>query len=173
MKKEMVDIVDGNGVPTGIIVSKDEAHDKNLLHNEVSIFIMNSKKQVLLQLRDKNKRFYPNKWALCAGHVEAGETLKIAMKRELEEEVGVKVNEDEIIYFQKHLYNDNENSNVTHFYYTEINKEAKDFIIQKEELSEVKWFNINEIIEIINSKNNSTVFGKKTIERLKKLNQLI
>ena len=38
-------------------MDKEEAHDKNLLHNEVAVFIINDKKQVLLQNRSANKRW--------------------------------------------------------------------------------------------------------------------
>lgn len=42
---ELIDIVDKNGIPTGEIMDKDEAHIKNLLHNEVGVFIINNKKK--------------------------------------------------------------------------------------------------------------------------------
>ena len=38
---ELIEIVDENGDFTGQIMDKEEAHDKNLLHNEVGIFIIN------------------------------------------------------------------------------------------------------------------------------------
>ena len=66
---ELIKIVDKFGNFTGKIIDKEEAHDKNLLHNEVGIFIINNNKQVLLQKRSATKRFSPNKWGLCAGHV--------------------------------------------------------------------------------------------------------
>lgn len=59
---ELIDIVDENGNFTGQVMDKEEAHDKNLLHNEVAVFIINDNKQVLLQKRSANKRFNPNKW---------------------------------------------------------------------------------------------------------------
>lgn len=45
---ELIEIVDKDGNFTGQIMDKEEAHDKNLLHNEVAVFIINDKKQVLL-----------------------------------------------------------------------------------------------------------------------------
>ena len=38
---ELIEIVDENGDFTGQVMDKEEAHDKNLLHNEVGIFIIN------------------------------------------------------------------------------------------------------------------------------------
>ena len=37
---ELIQIVDENGNFTGQIIDKEEAHDKNLLHNEVAAFII-------------------------------------------------------------------------------------------------------------------------------------
>ena len=78
---ELIQIVDKNGNFTGQVMDKEEAHDKNLLHNEVGIFIINDDGKVLLQKRSANKRFSPNKWGLCAGHVDAYETLEEAALR--------------------------------------------------------------------------------------------
>lgn len=80
---ELIEIVDENGDFTGQVMDKEEAHDKNLLHNEVGIFIINDDGKVLLQKRSANKRFAPNKWGLCAGHVDAYETLEDAAIREI------------------------------------------------------------------------------------------
>lgn len=46
---ELIQIVDENGRFTGEIMDKEEAHDKNLLHNEVATFIINDNKQILLK----------------------------------------------------------------------------------------------------------------------------
>ena len=168
---ELIEIVDRDGNFTGQIIDKEEAHDNNLLHNEVAVFIINNKKQVLLQKRSANKRFNPNKWALCAGHVDAGESLESAALRELKEEVGINITTCDLKPFAEREFTIRDsNSHVTYFYYTKSNLNEKDFIIQKEELSEVKWFDIDEVIDMIKSKDDSTVFreeGLKLFEELK------
>lgn len=45
--------------------------------------------RVLLQLRDRRAPVHPGEWGLFGGEVEAGETLREAALRELEEEIGV------------------------------------------------------------------------------------
>lgn len=96
---ELIQIVDKNGNFTGQIMDKEEAHDKNLLHNEVAAFVINDKGQVLLQKRSANKRFNPNKWALCAGYVDAYESLENAILREIKEEIGIGINPNELVPF--------------------------------------------------------------------------
>lgn len=172
---ELIQIVDENGRFTGEIMDKEEAHDKNLLHNEVATFIINDNKQILLQKRSANKRFNPNKWALCAGHVDAHESLEDAALREIKEEVGLDVSLKKLHPFgERELTMGESNSHITYFYYIKSNKKESDFIIQEEELSEVKWFDIDKIIEMIKLNDDSIVFNENRLylfEALKDINK--
>ena len=168
---ELIEIVDENGNYTGQVMDKEEAHDKNLLHNEVGIFIINDKKEILLEKRSANKRFNTNKWGLCAGHVDAYETLEEAALREIKEEVGLDVSIEELIpYGEKEVTIKDSNSHITYFYYVKCNKKEDEFIIQEEELSKVKWFNIDEIIMMI--KERKTSFKENKIKSFESLRNL-
>ena len=168
---ELIEIVDENGDFTGQIIDKEEAHDKNLLHNEVGIFIINDDGKVLLQKRSANKRFSPNKWGLCAGHVDAYESLETAALREIKEEVGLDLSLKELIpYGEREINISDSNSHITYFYYVICNKKAEEFVIQEEELSEVKWFNIDEIIIMI--KDGKTSFKENRISLLNGLKNI-
>ena len=165
---ELIEIVDENGNFTGQVMDKEEAHDKNLLHNEVGIFIINDDGKVLLQKRSANKRFSPNKWGLCAGHVEANESLENAALREIKEEVGLDITSKELIpYGEREITISDSNSHITYFYYIRCNKKENEFAIQTEELSEVKWFNIDEIITMI--KEGKTSFKENRIKLFEKI----
>ena len=153
---ELIQIVDENGNFTGEVMDKEEAHDKNLLHNEIGVFIINDNKQVLLQKRSANKRFNPNKWALCAGHVDAYESLEDAALREMKEEVGLEVDKEDLKPFaEREITIRESNSHITYFYYVKSNKKESDFVIQEEELSEVKWFDIDTVIDMIKNKDDT------------------
>lgn len=168
---ELIQIVDKKGNFTGQVMDKEEAHDKNLLHNEVGIFIINDKREVLLQKRSANKRFSPNKWGLCAGHVDAYESLETAALREIKEEVGLYLSLKELIpYGEREINISDSNSHITYFYYVICNKKAEEFVIQEEELSEVKWFNIDEIIIMI--KDGKTSFKENRISLLNGLKNI-
>ncbi len=168
---ELIQIVDKKGNFTGQVMDKEEAHDKNLLHNEVGIFIINDKREVLLQKRSANKRFSPNKWGLCAGHVDAYESLETAALREIKEEVGLDLSLKELIpYGEREINISDSNSHITYFYYVICNKKAEEFVIQEEELSEVKWFNIDEIIIMI--KDGKTSFKENRISLLNGLKNI-
>lgn len=51
--------------------------------------------KVLLAKRPKSKKLAPDKYHLPGGHVEYGEDLKSALKREIQEEFGIEVDVDE------------------------------------------------------------------------------
>lgn len=153
---EYIQIVDKNGNFTGEIKEREEVHHKNLLHNEISIFIINDKNEVLLEKRSPNKKYSPNKWGLCGGHVSAYEGLEEAALREGKEELGLEISLNKLHPFGKREFIlDQTNSYFIYSYYVKSNLKENEFILQKEEVSEVKWVNIDTIIEMILSHNES------------------
>lgn len=54
-------------------------------------------------------------------------------------------------------------------YYVICNKKAEDFTIQKEELSFVRWYKIEEVIRLIEVGSKEIVFKKYEIRLFKKL----
>ena len=100
--KEYLDIVDENGQPTGEIVDRETAHAKGILHRTSHVWIArkrDGKAQILLQKRAKHKSSFPGCYDISsAGHIPAGDSYEVSAMRELEEELGVKVDEKELIY---------------------------------------------------------------------------
>lgn len=169
---ELIKIVDENGNFTGTIMEKEKVHDLNLLHWEVGMFLINNKEQVLLQKRSTNKRFNPNKWSLCAGHVDYDEELETAAIREINEEIGLKISSKELHLLEEiEVSKEEENSHVMRYYYVFCNKRENEFIIEKKELSEIRWFNIDEVIDMIKSKDNITSFKENRIALFEKLKE--
>ena len=50
--------------------------------------ILKDNDKLLIVKRNSNDDLYPGAWEFPGGHVETGETLKEALKRELKEEIG-------------------------------------------------------------------------------------
>src|SRR3989344_8432598 len=88
---EMVDIVDVKDNVIGKVTRK-EAHAKGLLHRVVHVVIENSNGEILCLKRGKNVDTRPGYISNCAGHVQAGENYEETVKREMEEELGIKAN---------------------------------------------------------------------------------
>lgn len=170
---ELIEIVDEEGKYTGKILPREEIHNRNYLHNEVACFVINDNKEILLEKRSPNKRYSPNKYGLCAGHVMAGESLENALVREIKEEIGIVLEATDLISFGEKEYTREEtNSHITYFYYTKLNLDISAFTIQKEELTEVKWFKIDEIKELVKSENNPTVIDEERLYLLDILNNI-
>ncbi|MEM9867522.1 MAG: NUDIX domain-containing protein, partial [Bacteroidota bacterium] len=92
---EQVDILDGQGKPTGQVLLKSEAHRLGLFHPTVHIWCYSRSGQVLLQQRGRYKKTFPLKWDVSvAGHVGAGESLEEAAFREVTEEIGVTISKE-------------------------------------------------------------------------------
>lgn len=89
MEREMVILVDQNDQQVGLM-EKMEAHEKAVLHRAFSIFIFNSKGEMLLQQRAFHKYHSPGLWTnACCSHPREGETLEQSTARRLEEEMGM------------------------------------------------------------------------------------
>lgn len=70
-------------------MEKIEAHQKALLHRAFSVFIFNSKGEMLLQQRAENKYHSPGLWTnACCSHPAPGEETGNAAERRLKEELG-------------------------------------------------------------------------------------
>ncbi|HEY6502888.1 MAG TPA: isopentenyl-diphosphate Delta-isomerase [Chitinophagaceae bacterium] len=70
-------------------MEKMEAHRKGLLHRAFSVFIFNSKGEMLLQRRALNKYHSGGLWTnSCCSHPQPGEETQDAAIRRLQEEMG-------------------------------------------------------------------------------------
>ncbi|MBN1820393.1 MAG: isopentenyl-diphosphate Delta-isomerase, partial [Prolixibacteraceae bacterium] len=89
MAETKVICVDENDNPIGEM-EKMEAHEKAVLHRAFSVFIFNSKKELLLQQRSAGKYHSALLWTnTCCSHPVPGELTENAAKRRLKEEMGM------------------------------------------------------------------------------------
>ncbi len=86
--EQKVILVDESDQEVGSI-GKLEAHRKALLHRAFSVFVFNSKGEMLLQQRASNKYHCAGLWTnACCSHPAPGEDTAIAARRRLQEELG-------------------------------------------------------------------------------------
>lgn len=148
---EYIDIFDENNNPTGEIKEKTKAHEKGDFHRTAHIWIMNDKKELLLQKRSATKKSHPNCWDISgAGHIRAGETVIEGAIRELSEELGIKANEDDLrfIAIVKSTKN-SQNQEFGYVYLLKSNNEIKDYTFEDNEVSEVKYVYFEDLEKMV------------------------
>ena len=88
--EEMFPVVDEEG-NIGGAASRGECHNgSRLLHPVVHLHLFNSKGELYLQRRPLWKDIQPGKWdTAVGGPVDLGESVEMALRREVREELGV------------------------------------------------------------------------------------
>ena len=96
---EYVVLVDESDHQIGLM-EKQAAHVTPHLHRAFSVFVFNSKGELLLQQRALSKYHSPGLWTnTCCSHPRAGETLEEATSRRLKEEMGIHCEMHEVYTF--------------------------------------------------------------------------
>ena len=107
MREPFVILVDKDDNITGTL-GKLEAHQKAMLHRAISVFIINSKGEWILQRRALNKYHSNGLWTnTCCSHPYPGETCPEAASRRLFEEMGLRCKLHEVFSFIYKEYLDN------------------------------------------------------------------
>ena len=88
--QEMFPVVDEQGNITGA-ATRGECHNgSKLLHPVVHLHVFNPQGELYLQKRPEWKDIQPGRWdTAVGGHVDLGESVEMALKREAEEELGI------------------------------------------------------------------------------------
>ena len=88
--QEMFPVVDEEGNIIGA-ATRGECHNgSKLLHPVVHLHVFNSKGELYLQKRPVWKDIQPGKWdTAVGGHVDLGESVEQALRREVREELGI------------------------------------------------------------------------------------
>ncbi len=174
---ESFDVLNEYGEFTGKIATREECHKNGYWHRAVYAFIIDNNGNVLLQKRSANKKLWPNMWDVTVGgHVDRGEFGRQALIRETKEELGIEISDEDIKYLVGST-SINEQGDIINKHYNECylitkNIDVSNIVIQKEEVSEVKYFSREELIKRIDNnyeglteKIGAWNFLKKILER--------
>lgn len=91
--------------------------------------LFDSDGKLLIYLRDNKPDIpFPNYWDLFGGHIEKGETPEVALVREVQEELGIDI--DDIQFFKTyHCTHGDAHPNIKHVYSVQIKQRASDLTL--------------------------------------------
>ncbi|MFH0740167.1 MAG: NUDIX domain-containing protein [bacterium] len=150
MAEELIDIYNQDNELVGLLELKSKAHEKGLWHRASHIWIYNSKGEILLQLRAKTKKLFPNKWDVsAAGHIAAGEDPLATAIRETKEELGLEVCNKDLefitIYQKEITLGGISNKEFYYVYLYKYDGSPSSLVLQTDEVSEIKFVPIEEL----------------------------
>lgn len=116
MAIEYFPIVDEEGNQIGK-VSRSECHSGSfLLHPVVHLHVLNQEGKLYLQKRSETKDIQPGKWdTSVGGHVDFGESIEQALKREVREELGI--NSFEPVFIHRYRFVSEIECELVHSFY--------------------------------------------------------
>ena len=164
MSEEKVILVDKNDNQVGLM-PKLEAHEKGLLHRAFSIFIFNSRYELLLQKRASSKYHSGGLWTnTCCSHPREGEDTLDAANRRLDEEMGIKTSLRKVYDFiyKAELDNQLTEHEFDHVFYGVCDRDP---ILNKDEAEDFKWVDMETLNnDIMKSEDNYTVWFRIAFE---------
>jgi isopentenyl-diphosphate Delta-isomerase len=85
-------------------LSKSQCHEgRGVLHRAFSLLIFNDRGELLVQQRSPAKRLWPLYWSnSCCSHPRRAETMEVATRRRLSEELGIRCDLKFLFKFQYH-----------------------------------------------------------------------
>jgi len=107
--------------------------------------IQNSNDEFLMQRRVPRKG---GDWGVTGGHPKSGETCKEGIITEVKEELGIDISNEKIIEFNHGC----DGKDCYRMYYVRLDLDLSELKIQEDELTEVKWFSMNKLQEMVDSK---------------------
>jgi len=142
---EYLDACDSSGQLSGERVLKTVAHEQGIWHRSAHVWIVNSKKEILFQQRSLSIDNYPGKWDVsAAGHISAGESYLQAAKREVWEELGVSLADDDFLFLGELKQETSRpgyiNKEINPVYLVWLDIDIKEIVRQEEEVMAVRFF---------------------------------
>ena len=156
---EFIDILTAEGLPTGNTALKSVAHKKGWFHATAHIWFFTTDHQILLQKRALTKKVFPGIWDISvAGHIGAGEKILQGAKREILEEIGLELQEKDLIKIGTRIHQVSHSNGIQdnehhHVFIAELKTSVEKLTLQKEEVADIKLWDLKILKETKNIEN--------------------
>lgn len=171
MSKELIDVLDENGIKTGEILPREEIHKKGLWHRSIVVAIINDKNEILLQQRAEQKDKNAGMWDISvAGHISTGQDALSAAAREINEEISISLGYHVDIKSFRYMFSFRTQQKFSNHF---IENQFYDFfILRKEDLdinkikmqeSEVQAIKLVSINELMDMRDKNIIVERKAV----------
>jgi len=152
---ELWDVYDGNGIKTGKTKQRHESAEEGEYRLVSSLWIINQEGKALIQKRALTKKVNPGDWNITGGSSNAGETSEEACIREVFEEIGLEVDIRKLKLLTRKFVDKewqktglSDRGIIFDNYIIVSDFNIEDAKIQPQEVSELKWVTVDELIDI-------------------------
>lgn len=139
---ELRDLYDEYGNKTDLTYHKGEVIPDGYYPMVVMVVIRNSKGEFLMQKRVESKG---GDWGVTGGHPKSGESPIEGIVTEVKEELGLDFSNENFILYDSGC----DGKDCYKMYFINKDIDIKDISIQEEELSEVRWFSMDELEDMV------------------------
>lgn len=143
--KELRDLYDVNSNKTDKTYYKGDIIPEGFYPMVVMVVIRNSKGEFLMQKRSVNKG---GDWGVTGGHPKSGETPIEGIITEVKEELGLDFSNENFILYDFGC----DGKDCYKMYFVNKDIDLNDIKIQEDELSEVRWFTMEELERMVKTK---------------------
>lgn len=143
--KEKRDLYDINSNKTDLTYYKGDSIPEGYYPMVVMVVIRNSNGEFLMQKRVENKG---GDWGVTGGHPKSGETPIEGIVSEVREELGLDFSNENFIEYDSGC----DGKDCYKMYFVNKDIDLYDITIQEEELSEVKWFSMEDLEHMVETK---------------------
>jgi len=147
--EDFYEVLDEQGLKTGKLLELGVIHKKQLWHEVVTLWVMNTRGELLMQLRAPHVELMPNVWDVTIGsHLHPKEEPDIAAVRALKDGLGVEIATEEL----RHLFNiqcanpmpDGTRHKVLgHVYMVQKDIELDTLTVDPREIAKLAWVPLN------------------------------
>lgn len=139
---ELLQLVDKDDNIIGAVMRSAAKQNPELTYRVSALYVINKDRQILAAQRSTLKPDHAGSWKFIAlaGHVGATEDPQIAIIRETQEELGIKI---EPQFFKKRFKKTSKFSRYSYIYYIEVGE--VEFVLDDDEIEQIMWIDFDDI----------------------------